>query len=190
MYYKTCPYCGAHLDPGERCDCQNERNEKEDTADAPAMPSKQSGISTDPILSDPRPNVNDCLRLRQIRQQAGAMGKDMALVVRDVFPKFNRQLLAQCEAYDKYGVIIHPEGLRTICAAYGVQLERDSNTPVITAPESRRKPNRRLARKLTFRMKDEDYALLERRVQEGGYLSSQAWLYDVVMKALRGEAAK
>lgn len=20
-YYTTCPYCGAHLDPGERCDC-------------------------------------------------------------------------------------------------------------------------------------------------------------------------
>lgn len=22
MSYKTCPECGAHLDPGERCDCQ------------------------------------------------------------------------------------------------------------------------------------------------------------------------
>lgn len=21
-YYRPCPYCGAHLDPGERCDCQ------------------------------------------------------------------------------------------------------------------------------------------------------------------------
>lgn len=20
-YYWTCPYCGANLDPGERCDC-------------------------------------------------------------------------------------------------------------------------------------------------------------------------
>lgn len=20
-YYKVCPFCGAHLDPGERCDC-------------------------------------------------------------------------------------------------------------------------------------------------------------------------
>ena len=20
-YYNTCPYCGAHLDPGESCDC-------------------------------------------------------------------------------------------------------------------------------------------------------------------------
>lgn len=22
-YYKTCPLCGAHLDSGERCDCQD-----------------------------------------------------------------------------------------------------------------------------------------------------------------------
>lgn len=22
-YYKTCPHCGAHLDPGEVCDCRD-----------------------------------------------------------------------------------------------------------------------------------------------------------------------
>ena len=22
MQYKTCPYCGANLDPGEICDCE------------------------------------------------------------------------------------------------------------------------------------------------------------------------
>ena len=26
-YYTTCPHCGAHLDPGERCDCQDEQDE-------------------------------------------------------------------------------------------------------------------------------------------------------------------
>ena len=26
-YYHTCPYCRAHLDPGERCDCQDEQEE-------------------------------------------------------------------------------------------------------------------------------------------------------------------
>ena len=24
MGYKICPYCGAHLDPDERCDCRDE----------------------------------------------------------------------------------------------------------------------------------------------------------------------
>ena len=27
-YYHTCPYCGAHLDPGERCDCLESRRER------------------------------------------------------------------------------------------------------------------------------------------------------------------
>lgn len=22
-YFDTCPYCKAHLDPGERCDCED-----------------------------------------------------------------------------------------------------------------------------------------------------------------------
>ncbi len=29
-YYHTCPLCGANLDPGERCECQNgSQNKKE-----------------------------------------------------------------------------------------------------------------------------------------------------------------
>ncbi len=25
MYFKICPDCGVHLDPGERCDCQSDQ---------------------------------------------------------------------------------------------------------------------------------------------------------------------
>lgn len=28
MYYKTCPECGAHLDPGEKCDCLKEAKKR------------------------------------------------------------------------------------------------------------------------------------------------------------------
>lgn len=27
MYYKSCPYCGANLDPNEKCDCQESISE-------------------------------------------------------------------------------------------------------------------------------------------------------------------
>ena len=180
--YKTCPHCGAHLDPGERCDCQDKAK---DAPDAPGTPSAKIGSDAGTSVTHREPNVNDCLRLREIRVDTGAMAKDAALVVRDVFPKFNRQLLAQCEAWEKYGIIIHPEALAVICAAYGVSLPDGPAEAVITAPEPRKKANRKLARKLTLRMTDEDYKLLERRIEESGCQSSQAWLYEVVLRALR-----
>lgn len=30
-YFTTCPLCGAHLDPGERCDCSSGPENKTDT---------------------------------------------------------------------------------------------------------------------------------------------------------------
>lgn len=37
MYYKTCPNCGAHLDPGELCDCL-EKEEGRPVKEAPNGP--------------------------------------------------------------------------------------------------------------------------------------------------------
>lgn len=27
-YYWTCPHCGSNLDPGERCDCRDEKKKE------------------------------------------------------------------------------------------------------------------------------------------------------------------
>lgn len=32
MIYKVCPACGAHLDPGEQCDCQVQNAEVKERA--------------------------------------------------------------------------------------------------------------------------------------------------------------
>ena len=29
-YYWTCPYCGANLDPGEKCDCKDKEDDIHD----------------------------------------------------------------------------------------------------------------------------------------------------------------
>lgn len=28
-YFKVCEWCGAHLDPGEKCDCEKEKRREE-----------------------------------------------------------------------------------------------------------------------------------------------------------------
>ena len=30
MYYRKCPVCGCHLDPGERCTCEEERRREQE----------------------------------------------------------------------------------------------------------------------------------------------------------------
>ncbi len=32
-YYRVCPLCGAHLDPGERCDCREEEERRRKEAE-------------------------------------------------------------------------------------------------------------------------------------------------------------
>lgn len=32
-YYRECPYCGASLDPGERCDCRDEEKKEDERED-------------------------------------------------------------------------------------------------------------------------------------------------------------
>lgn len=39
-YYRSCPYCGCHLDPGERCDCQDEKPSEAVQITAIAIPAK------------------------------------------------------------------------------------------------------------------------------------------------------
>ena len=29
MYFKVCPYCGSHLGPGEKCECEKENEDEE-----------------------------------------------------------------------------------------------------------------------------------------------------------------
>ena len=36
MYYHECPYCGAYLDPGESCDCEEIENPPDDEEDRQA----------------------------------------------------------------------------------------------------------------------------------------------------------
>jgi len=111
----------------------------EDAPDATGTPS-QTPIESNFSLPNSQTAVNPSLRLREIRQQTGAMAKDAALVVREIFPKFNRQLLAQCEAWEKYGVIIHPDGLLAICKAYGVSLNAAPPPPAYAPPTPEERP--------------------------------------------------
>ena len=187
MSYRKCPDCGAGLDPGEVCDCKK----KESVPAATGTPSGGNDWRRDSSfsLADPFQDVKNLLRLKEIREDTGAMAKDVAMIVRDHFPKFNRQLLSQCEHFDEYGVIIHPDGLKAICEAYGVPLAAAPDIPITVEGESttpKKVENRKLGRKVTFRVTNGDFEVLQKRVQEDGFDSVQAWLYAKITELLGG----
>ena len=51
MQYRECPYCGSHLDPGERCDC---RTTKEAAPLQPETASRAAGNRHTHTVSVPR----------------------------------------------------------------------------------------------------------------------------------------
>lgn len=190
MKFKQCPDCGAALDPCEKCDCQNEKKGAPAATGTPLGGNdwrRDSAFS----LADPFRDVKNLLRLKEIREDTGAMAKDVAMIVRDHFPKFNRQLLSQCEHYDEYGVIIHPDGLKAICEAYGIPLTAVPDIPITVEGEGttpKKAENRKLGRKVTFRVTNGDFEVLQKRVQEDGFDSVQAWLYAKITELLGGAA--
>lgn len=49
-YYKTCPHCGAHLDPGEKCDCRGKRENPADAANADEVKNESAANTNTPIV--------------------------------------------------------------------------------------------------------------------------------------------
>lgn len=45
-YFTTCPHCGAHLDPGERCGCRSEEKTAQPLRRTATAPGTSDGIDT------------------------------------------------------------------------------------------------------------------------------------------------
>ena len=50
-YYHTCPLCGANLDPGEKCDCESHREEKQPESGNVTEKCNKIGIETEGYYS-------------------------------------------------------------------------------------------------------------------------------------------
>ena len=115
MKHKICPDCGASLDFGEVCDCKKEN----DTA-ATVPPS--GGKDADNIVLKNNATVKDSELLSDWIKATGKHSKDIAAFLTQQFPLMNRQLLTQAAHWERYGVILHPDGITMIADEYGLDL--------------------------------------------------------------------
>lgn len=72
MQFWTCPYCGANLDPGERCDCKKEMPPRvRPTPQAAGGKQLLHGSYTASSLSDSEEKYNGLCKNNEILDQQG-----------------------------------------------------------------------------------------------------------------------
>lgn len=107
--------------------------------------------------------------LKESRNRHGA--KACVDAVRADYPHFNRVLLSQCEASERYGVQLVPEASALIKA--------------LDAPKSRA-DRRRKSNRYYFRLTDEQAKKLDRLLKKLGYSTVQSFCESII----RQEAAR
>lgn len=57
-YYRTCPHCGVHLDPGERCDCREDQAGENSQAPGDLQQKGLSGATNTEQANGPEQSEN------------------------------------------------------------------------------------------------------------------------------------
>lgn len=103
--------------------------------------------------------------LRDIHARYGA--KACIDAVRADYPKFNKCLLSQCEAPEKYGVQLVPEAAAAIKA--------------LDAPKNRA-DRRKKTNRYYFRLTDDQAKILDRLLKKNGYATVQSFCEELIRR--------
>ena len=118
--------------------------------------------------------------LKSILSENGISPKEAVSTLRPRFPSFDKTLLSKCQNPDKYGVVLHPDGLKALQNAFSFSAEQE------TKGKKHKSGGHRLRCRISCRLEDEDYAALQRRVSADGYITMQDWLSNTVQSYLTG----
>ena len=141
MKYRVCERCGAHLDFGEICDC------KKDEADATAITTTSEETGATERISQTTDYVKAAMDLATILRETRVKYRDIAETVKDVFPKFNPQLLTACANWQTYDV-----------------------------QTMKKKEHRKLDRRITFRVTTANFERIERNMERTGANTLQEYI--------------
>ena len=161
-YYKTCSACGAHLDPGEKCEC-NGKGLPRGNGNSP----EKNGSSTSSIVSQNSEDVKS-EPLRKLRISKASPAMEMVDVVRGIFPKYDKTLQSKCERSSEYGVRIRPEAMDALVAKYAPE--------ELEEIKRKRRGGHYLKCRVQCRLEDAEYAEFVKLVREDGFDTIQAWL--------------
>jgi len=114
-----------------------------------------------------------------LRVENQLKSNDIVAVVQKHYPSFDKTMLSKCERGDKYGVSIKPNVMDAIIE----ELVPDSQEAI----KRRLRGGHRLTCKVTARLENEDYAVLQQLRERNGYLTMQDLISDLVQTYIEKE---
>lgn len=174
--FKECPECGAALDPGERCDCQKEKDCPHANEISPKPTADITPLSNSIAHKREKVNINALKKLREDKQ---IPAKDIVILVQTMYPKYDKTLQSKCERGEEYGIDIKSDAMDALLAKYAPeQLEN---------VRRKRRGGHRLTCKIACRLEDDEYNRLIVAIKDDGFNQMQAWLTYMVRNYLKAK---
>lgn len=146
-------------------------------ANAPLQPTRPQSPGPTNII----PNSIESVKpdgpneLRALRLSRHIPGKDMLAVVRTIYPKYDKTIQSKCEHGEDYGIQLRPDAMAALVAKFAPDL--------LTAGKRPSRDRHRLAHRISCRLPEAEFDLLQQRVRADGH-TVQSWLTEVVRQYL------
>ena len=135
-----------------------------------------TGDSTNSIVPNLPADVKAIVELQDNRHIPTA---DIVEVVAAIYPKFDRFLLSKVKHGDETGVRLRADAQHELLTHFKVTQD---------ASKAKRKPNRSKPKRISCRLTEKAYGLLQRELDRTG-VTLQSWLEALIAKALIGGEA-
>jgi len=112
--------------------------------------------------------------LRELRISKNLPAKEMVEVVRGLYPKYDKTMQSKCERGDEYGIQIRPDAMNALYTRF--------NPERLT--KKKKGDGHKYTCRISCRLSDEHYSLLQKCVKADGYQTMQDWLTDQVQNYL------
>ena len=180
MIYKTCPDCGANLDPGEICDCAKEKKLPATNETASLNTHTDNGNSTvsEYSIAD-NPELVKSFDLRDLRQKKELTVKDIIAVLQPEFPGFDKTVNSKAENPHKYGVTLYYKAIDIILRNYAPEM--------LKKEKRRRNGYHKLTATLFCRVDTDTYNRFKAAIKRAGYETVQAALTELALKFIETE---
>ena len=114
--------------------------------------------------------------LRELRISRKLPAKVMVEVVRDIYPKYDKTMQSKCERGNEYGIQIRPDAMDALYARFDPEQ--------LTKTKKKKGDGHKYTCRISCRLPDEQYLLLQKHTKADGYRTMQDWLTDQVKKYL------